>query len=469
MIQPASLSNSRVRRTQSLLGSRAVACAAASACFLAYSLESRAQISTAPVPAAPVPVHELVVQTVSPLAFSNIFQVRQIAGGAVLVNDALRRQLTLLDGSLKLSRVVLDSITSAAGEGYGTVATPLIAYRGDSSLMVDRESRALLLIDPNGKVVRTLSSPTTPKDFANLYSSTSVADPAGNLLLRAELPTVTKRIGVATASSITEETRQPDSTFILRVNFSTGNIDTVARIKQTVGMHLVNTHDPNVRSPLGKFKVNPIETLDDWTMLADGTVAVVRGADYHVDFIALNGAHTSSAKLPFDWKEISDTDKQRIIDSTKMAVDAAGDKARPNGAMAELDARREALIGHAMRLPGSPPIPARVIPTLPGQVLPKFEYEFVPLDEMPSYYPPLRIGFTKGDADGNLWILPSTSAQSKAGELVYDVVNNKGVLYERVRMPLGRLIAGFGVGGVVYLRSVDANGTWHLERGRVVP
>lgn len=279
----------------------AAACAAASACFLAHSLQSRAQVS-----AAPVPVRELQVQTVSPLSFSNILQVRQIAGGSVLVNDALRRQLTLLDGSLKLSRVVLDSITSAAGEGYRTVATSLIPYRGDSSLMVDRESRALLLIDRVGNVVRTLSSPTTSKDFVYLSSSTSVADPAGNLLLRADLPLVTRRIGVATPNAITEETRQPDSTFILRVNFSTGNIDTVARIKQTVGMHLVNTHDPNVRSPLGKFKVNPIETLDDWTMLSDGTVAIVRGADYHVDFIALNGAHTSSAKLPFDWKEISD-------------------------------------------------------------------------------------------------------------------------------------------------------------------
>ena len=83
---------------------------------------------------------------------------------------------------------------------------------------------------------------------------------------------------------------------------------------------------------------------------------------------------------------------------------------------------------------------------------------------------PLRTEAVKADADGNLWILPTTSAQSKHGELVYDVVNNRGVLTHRVRMPLERSIAGFGKGGVVYLmyRDADPKIGWTLERTNIV-
>jgi hypothetical protein len=66
-------------------------------------------------------------------------------------------------------------------------------------------------------------------------------------------------------------------------------------------------------------------------------------------------------------------------------------------------------------------------------------------------------------------VLPTTSAQSKGGELVYDIVNRKGELTQRVRLPEGRSIAGFGKGGTVYLMSQDAaTKLWTLEKAHVV-
>lgn len=96
------------------------------------------------------------------------------------------------------------------------------------------------------------------------------------------------------------------------------------------------------------------------------------------------------------------------------------------------------------------------------------EVEFVPIKEIADYYPAIRPGAAKADLDGNLWILPTTSAQSKAGELVYDVVTHTGDLLERVRMPVGRSIAGFGHGGILYLMWRDQDGQWYLERTRIV-
>ena len=90
------------------------------------------------------------------------------------------------------------------------------------------------------------------------------------------------------------------------------------------------------------------------------------------------------------------------------------------------------------------------------------QIEFVTIDELPDYRPAFRQAAARGDADGNLWI--RTSKLSNGGP-VYDVINNKGVLIDRVAIPPGRVIAGFGPGGMVYMGVVDGNIT-HLERAR---
>ena len=51
------------------------------------------------------------------------------------------------------------------------------------------------------------------------------------------------------------------------------------------------------------------------------------------------------------------------------------------------------------------------------------------------------------------------------GGSVYDVINRQGVLIDRIQVPPGRVIAGFGPGGVVYIGVVDGNIT-RLERAR---
>jgi hypothetical protein len=89
--------------------------------------------------------------------------------------------------------------------------------------------------------------------------------------------------------------------------------------------------------------------------------------------------------------------------------------------------------------------------------------QFVTPSDMPDYRPAFRTGAARGDADGNLWIRTSEMA---GGGAVYDVINGKGVLVDRVQVPPGRVIAGFGRGGVVYMGVEDGN-IARLERARV--
>ncbi len=74
------------------------------------------------------------------------------------------------------------------------------------------------------------------------------------------------------------------------------------------------------------------------------------------------------------------------------------------------------------------------------------------------------------------WVNPRTAVRGRSeasiptkaipGGPVYDVVNNRGELIDRVQVPADRSIVGFGSSGLVYL-TVRENNTTFLERARV--
>ena len=149
---------------------------------LAAGLSLLQSVTVAPCDAqANVPVRELApIEATSVEPFANIFGVRALPNGEVLVNDALRRQVVVLDGRLQLARVVLDS-SGHDTQSYGPRAAPTIPYRGDSTLFVDVIGRSLLVIDGSGKIARVMAAPN-PRDLDALYFSPASADADGNLI-----------------------------------------------------------------------------------------------------------------------------------------------------------------------------------------------------------------------------------------------------------------------------------------------
>ena len=255
----------------------------------------------------------------------------------------------------------------------------------------------------------------------------------------------------------------PDSVPILRANFDTRKVDTVTFMRVTnPKIDVAQSEEGGMQVTL---KINPLPQNDDWALMGDGSVAVVRVLDYRIDWFKPDGTLERSAPLPFDWKRLTDDDKTRIVDSLKTAAQQMQQRLEQMGA------------GGGGR----------------GGFRPRFE----PADAemLPDYFPPIRAGTTLADHDGNLWILPATStvagqvagmlppgaagrmppgmmpggAAANAAGLVYDVVNRAGQLVERVQLPAGRTIAGFGPNGVVYLAAREGREVYLEKTRRATP
>jgi len=82
--------------------------------------------------------------------------------------------------------------------------------------------------------------------------------------------------------------------------------------------------------------------------------------------------------------------------------------------------------------------------------------------DLPDYRPPFSGGAVRADADGNLWIRPTLTKPIPGGQ-VYDIVSKDGELTDRLQLPQGYNLVGFGKGKVVYLSMRDAKGV-HLAR-----
>ncbi len=125
--------------------------AIAGLCLLYGGTRLQAQV-TVPIRALDAP------QTTSAITFGGISSVRALADGRVLVNDATKRQIVMLDRTLANPVTLIDS-SSGKTNSYGATGTALLSYLGDSSLFIDQASQAFVVLDPAGKIGRITPIP----------------------------------------------------------------------------------------------------------------------------------------------------------------------------------------------------------------------------------------------------------------------------------------------------------------------
>lgn len=433
-------------------------------------------------------------------AIRGLRSLRALSDGRLFVNDGGTRQVLLLDSMLKVSKVVSDT-SFDADIPYGGRSMGMLPYMDDSTLLVDPSTLSMVVLDSRGNQVRIMAAPSARdiNQLAGVNAGVNAFDSRGRLIYRARAgggfggfgrgggrtrggggrggdagdggdaegarptPAASGRNSAQITVNGERQTRSfnsstlPDSVPILRADLDARTIDTVAYMRVTNPQ--ISTSTTEEGGMQVNVKMNPLPQNDDWAIMADGSIAVVRVLDYRVDWYTADGTVERSAPLPFAWKRISDDDKIRMVDSLKTAAAAASERA-------------QALVRG------------------PRGFRPNFEP--VEAEELPDYYPPISAGNTYADYDGNLWVLPATSsvagqvmsmlggrggrggpprggardstAAAPAG-LAYDVINRAGELVERVQLPAGRTIAGFGPNGVVYLSAREGREVF-LEKVR---
>ena len=384
------------------------------AVLAACAVEARAQELPPPRPAGPV-------EAKAAAPFASITAVHPLPHGRLLVNDNTGRRLVLLDSSLALLAVVADT-TAATGAAYRDQFGALIPYRGDSALLTDRASMSMLVIGPAGERGRVIAMPR-PQDTAALVgaSRATAALPNGGLVylgrFSLQLP---PRGPLGLEGIVSPSDTQP----VLRVDFGTRRADTLAFLRREQ-MRLIYSTDSTRRQTIVR-EMNPLPTVDEWAVLADGTVAIVRGRDYHVDWIRPDGSRASSPKIAFPWRPFTEQAKALYLDAQRGRVDSVNAAARA-----------------ASTGPGGMLLMGLVDPS----VLP---------DHLPAFYP----GAVLADPAGRLWV---RTTRATGGGLIYDVIDRTGAVVEQVQLPAGRWLVAVGAQGDLYLASGPVGATT-LER-----
>ena len=401
-----------------------------------------------------------------------------LPGGKVLVNDILKRRVLLFDSTFTTFTIVADS-TSSTANAYGGRTGGLLPYRGDSALFVDPSSMSMLVITPEGKITRVMSAPR-PQDVNFLIggpTGTPGFDPKGRLVYRAN-PQITRMVGPRGGGAGPMMPDIPDSVPVVRFDLGTRMLDTAGFFK---------VYRPNISvtqtasgGMMMSSTVNPIPTVDDWALLSDGTVAFVRGTDYHIDWVGADGSKSSSGKVPYEWQRLDDDGKAALLDSARKAMEEARERA-----MAQLAAGGPItiggpggggggvgdVVGFRMGAERVAAPPARGggggagAPGAPGGRMEMPPINLVNADQLPDYRPAFVAGAARGDQEGNLWVR-TTSPVGNAGP-IYFVINAKGDVIDRVQFPESRELAGFGKNGDVFLRLRDAEGNARVERAKI--
>jgi hypothetical protein len=370
----------------------------------------------------------------------------QVTGGQVYLNDMVGHRLLLYDSALAKAVVVADS--SEGANAYGNRPGSLLRYRGDSALFVSPEALSMLVLSPSGTIARVMAMPPSGRGMPALlgnFFGTPGFDARGRLVYFAPARPPLPPARDANAMSF----QSPDSAFIVRFDFESRRIDSLATIR------VPSSRSTGTRDDQGRVRMTmtafPPKTVDGWSVTSDGSVAIVRGQDYHVDWLAPDGSWTSSPRIPFDWERMSDEGKAALVDSVAAATQTMFDSMAKRmqltiNAGGDSTARRRGNRADPMMDPMRGMTIVRAQPS-----------------DVPDYRPPFGGGAVRADVDGNLWVQTSKVVDHRP---VYDIINRAGQLTDRIQLPAFRTIAGFGP-GIVYLGVKDSAGVVHMERARI--
>ena len=355
------------------------------------------------------PVREVRLTTpVATLAreFTQLRGVRELPDGRLLVSDRLEPALYVVD--LKAGRATQIGREGSGPEEYRMPST-LLPLPGDSTLVADEGNSRFMIIGPDLKVHRSLSSQRP----GLVYSPwPRAADRQGRLYF--QVP--------AWASG--PEGIEDDSVHVARLDLRTGRLDTLARARRPT--------EPRVKYGLPYVGFAP---QDVWQATADGRIALVRSKDYHIEWREPDGRVTRGPSVA--WTPVPVTERDRV-DYMRTFLENSGVGGRGSGSTN----------------------PTGISPTPDEMLEPARVKAMAAQNPFAATKPPFTDVMPRVGPDQTLWVERSMPVGAPR---TWDVFDSTGRVTLRVVLPPSRRLLAVGRAGL-YLAAVNTDGLEALER-----
>jgi hypothetical protein len=352
-----------------------------------------------------------------PEPFSGVLEVRELGTGSLVLLDSKDNLLQHLSANLQTSRSI-----SRVGSGpveYRQVVK-LIPHRADTTYAYDIMNARFLAIDPRGVAATTVSLrdasgglPVGPMSVRGYDQNRRLYYQGLNFRMGANGPAFA------------------DSAPLLRLDASAKKLDTLTWLR--IPMPSVKmSGDVEKGGGAVRLGMNAYPIVDEWAIMPDGRVVVVRGREYRIDWYGPTGARSAGPVMPYTPVRVTEADKEQIRRTnkrmqeqvSKAAQEAAGNV--PGGSRAKM--------------------PSMTVdaPT-----------------EWPEHKPAFAQGALRVRPNGELWIARLRAA-GEEGPL-YDVLSATGTLNYRVQLPPKTRLVGLGT-RYVYVVRVDNDDLEYLGR-----
>ena len=348
---------------------------------------------------------------VFPEPFGYVGGLRALSTGRVLVSDPLGQVLVSID----IGRGVADTL-GRVGSGPQEYRQPdaVFPLPGDSTLLTDLGNGRLIVIAADGTFCETMPIPQENAEGRLTIVMPRFVDAMGRIYYEPE--TFTAR-GPA------------DSTVILRFDRSSGQVDTLGAIMLS----------PVSQSRVGGRVVlsrGPLNLRDDWSVGADGSVAIIHARDYAVEWVSRSGERITGPSNEYRRTTIGRAEKELWLET--QAVESIN-------VLTRMSAAGERTMQFS-RSGGAGP----------GRDIDSYDW--------PDVLPPFRPRRSRVTLAGELWVERYVSAGEPP---LVDVFDDRGIKVGEFTMATGRRVAGFGE-GVAFLVYSDGDGLQWLERYRIV-
>ncbi|MDQ8162408.1 MAG: hypothetical protein P3C10_07485 [Gemmatimonadota bacterium] len=380
--------------------------------------------------------------------FSQLSAVRELKDGRLLVVDSRDKLVQLINFATN-SAAKVGREGSGPGE-YG-VPTQLFAMPGDSSVIFDPLNQRYLTVHPDGKPGASFRvgdesagpppgaprPPQGPRPPAGAPGGAQVIRIGG---LGFGMPRASDARGrlYFEGGGLSMGPNGPvtaDTAPIVRYDRATKAVDTLAWVRLPKNNASVKSSGSggNQRMEVRIGGRTPYPSRDGWTVLANGTLVIVRVADYHVELVSPTRVVTRGPAVAHTPVAVGNAEKQ-----------AYRDAAKNTGGIAIM--RTDGGPGGAQTRASSGPPP------------------FEEPTEWPAAKPPFIASEILPTPTGEIWV----ARNRPASEAVpwYDVFSPTGSLTGRVLLPTKTRVVGFGAGGAVYTVRLDEDDLQYLQRFR---